>query len=661
MKFVNGNILCLEDADATHAGLSIAAIRKAKQRNSPSWKFHEHPEDKRKILFEYEKLKEDDKKKVIARFGNPYEYMAKMPIRNLVKWDDKAEEFYLAYRFDGNKTLPVEHVKKYTTAASWLNMFKEVTQDKKQLKKLLNLTIEQFFTNAIEIIIANKIDLPTSYLRLIGRSDSALKKYISEGYTSLIDWRFGNKLAAKIKDEVSESMLLDMLSKGNQHDDVVIRIQYNKWAAENNYKQIDEATVGVWRRKHAADLEMEREGNASLKNKYLRQAKGFRPSQPLYLVESDDNHLDLAFLDSDNENSSPRYIVYVVSDSYNDYPLGYAYALAGTLHEGQSIALVKAAYANAMYYLRSITGQWILPHETKTDNWAIKSLKPFYQSLGNYIETPVGSKNRGYIENKFGTKYHWKRCLKLVSEKHGNYLGNNMTAKFRGVNTEMVARRKKDRPLIGTEAHQQIETFFHLLRHLPQSNDISKHDQWMQAFNALPAEEKRIITDEQFLLKFGIEHNENGRTIRITNRGVEPQINGVKYSFDLEGGSWMEHVGKAVKVVYDPFDMSRVLITNYQDLRIIGREARLNPRALKDSHTDSRKYLNSILLEKKQDVERIAAKSERRRQVLLSAGFDAESVLQSGVLVKEIKQAAEQAMTAKMIDGPTGDNYFEQM
>lgn len=657
MKLID-NILYLEWNDALDSGIPKGTLDSAKNRTSPSWTFIDDPDDKRKVLIEYERLKEDYKKKVEARFGNPYEYVAKLPIRKLVKWDDKAEEFYLSYRYGENKPLPIEHVKKYTLAASWLNMFKTVTEDKKALKKLLNLTIEQFYNHALQIIVADKIDLPTSYRRLVVAQDSALKKYEDSGYASLIDWRFGNKIAAKVKDELSESTLLEMIAHPNQYDDVIIEMQYNKWAKKSGYKTIDKATVRHWRKKKEADITMEREGNAELKNRFLRQAKGYRPSAPLYLVESDDNHLDLLFLDPENPKTTPRYIAIVVSDSYNDYPLGYAYALAGTLSEGQSIALVKAAYANAMYYIRSITGNWHLPHETKTDNWAIKSLEPFYQSLGKYIKTPVGSKNRGFIENAFGSP-HWKRCLKIGAN---NYVGNNMTAKFRGVNTDAVARNKKDRPLIGAEAHSQIENFFHRLRHLPQSNGISKHEQWLNAFNAMPLQEKRLINDEQFLLKLGVEHNENGRTIRITNRGVEPQIAGQRFSFDLEGGSWMEHIGKQVKVIYDPYDMSRVLVTDYEKVRLIGREARLNPRALHDADTDSRTYLNSILMEKQQEVEGISIRSERRKQVLASAGIDAESLLQEGVMVKEIKQAAEQRMIAETVDRKFNeDDFYNQM
>lgn len=653
MKLID-NILYIEWREAIESGLSENTLKNAKLRKSPSWSFIDDPTDRRKVLIEFEKLKDEYKKKIQARFGNPYEYMAKLPIRNLVKWDDKAEECYLAYRYDINKTLPIEHVKKYTTAASWLNMFKAVTEDKKALKKLLNLTIEQFYTHAIEIITTDKIHLPTSYRRLL----ATRKEYETNGYNTLIDWRFGNKLAAKIKDELSESTLLEMIAHPNQYDDVIITQQYNTWAKAHNYKTIDTATVGVHRRKNDYLIIMSREGNAALNEKYLKQVKGFRPTAPLYMVESDDNHLDLLFIDPNDDTQSKyfhKYKAIVVIDSFNDYVLGYAYA------ENLSIDLVKAAYLNAMYHIRSITGAWYLPHETKSDRWAIASLEPFYKSLGNYFKTPVGSKHRGYIEQFFGNP-HWKRCLKLGAN---NYSGNNMTAKFRGVNTEALERSKKDRPLIGNEAFEQIENFFYRLRHVPQSNGISKHDQWLNAFNALPAENKRLITDEQFLLKLGIEHNNQGKGIRITNRGVEPQIAGTKYSYDIASNSLLEYIGKSVSVIYDPYDMSRVLITDFDKVRLMGHDARLQSRALQDAEIDGRTYLNASLNEKRDDVNYIATRSTRRKTVLESAGFNAEGLLQAGVMVKEVRHLAEQKVLAQTIDGKSykddDDFFYNQM
>lgn len=662
MKLID-NTLYIEWAEALDSGISENTLKHAKLRKSPLWHFFPDPEDKRKVLIGFETLKEEYKRRIQARFGNVYEYIAKIPIRKLVKWDDKAEEFFLSYRYDENKKLPIDTVKKYTVAANWLNMLREVNNDKKQIKHLLNLTIEQFYDKVIEIIKQDKIDLPTSYRRLVVNQDSALKKYLATGYSSLIDWRFGNKIAAKIKDELSESVLLEMIAHHNQHDDVFICMQYNRWAREAGYKIIDNSTVGVWRRKREAEVIMFREGNAALKNKVLRVAKGVRPSAPLTLVESDDNVVDLYFIDAEDDNHgtkyTKRYVAIVVTDSFNDYVLGYAYAVAGTLDDGGTIDLIRAAYLNAMYYIRSITGAWYLPHETKTDNWGIKTLEPFYRSLGHYIKTPVGSKNRGYIENFFGST-HWKRCLKINAN---NYTGNNITAKYRGVNDEMVKALKKERPLIGPEAETQLENFFHRLRHLPQSNGISKHQQWLEAWNGLEASEKRLINDEKFLLTFGIHHlPKNGELPRLTNRGVEVKIGRQQFSYDILGGTPLEYQNKKVHVIYDPHDMSRVLITDKEQVRLIGIEARLNPRALHDAETSSRSYLNAILAEKEDTVNGLASKAEKRKKTLALAGIDAESLLSDGVMTKQLKREAEQKVLARVIDGHSdSDDFYDQM
>jgi hypothetical protein len=657
MKLIEGKPY-IEFNEMVDCGFSANYLRKAKSTGTKCWSFIDDPADKRKVLIDFEALKDEYKKKVEARLGNPYERIAKQPIRDLIKWDDKAEEFYLAHRYTGTdgqpKPLPVEHVKKYTIAANFLNMLKKMTEEKKTIKKLLNLTITDFYLNCMEIIEADNINLPASYERLVARPDSALKKYIANGYSSLISKEFGNSKAAKVKDELSQSTLLELISHNYQFDDVIIAHRYNEWAKKNNYKPIDPSTVGVWRNKRRYEVVMYREGNAELKNTFLRQVKGFRPTAPLFLIESDDNHPDVNFIDLDNNTQAKyfgRYKAILVIDSYNDYLLGYAYATE------LSKDLVRAAYLNAMYHIRELTGSWYLPHETKTDRWGLKELMPFYKSLGKYFPTPVGSKNRGYIENLFGN-HHWKNCLKLAALQGGNYTGNNITAKNRGVNMEVMNLNKKNFPILGQESEQQIELFIHNLRHLPQSNNISKQQQWLAAFNRMPDTDKRLISDEQFLLRFGIEHQpKNADGIRITNRGITPQINGVRYNYDLAQYN-IEDIGKRVSVIYDPYDMSRVLVTDFGSFRMMATDAKLSPRALQDHGIDSRTYLNSILNERKNDVAYIAERSERRKQVLQENGISAEAILQSGVMIKEMKQAAEQKAIAQMSGAVDEDDIY---
>jgi len=86
-------------------GINELYLRKAKSSGTKCWSFINDPSDRRKVLINYESLKDQYKKMVISKFGNPYEYMAKEPIRKMVKPDFKAEDHFRSYRFDNDKSL----------------------------------------------------------------------------------------------------------------------------------------------------------------------------------------------------------------------------------------------------------------------------------------------------------------------------------------------------------------------------------------------------------------------------------------------------------------------------------------------------------------------------------------------------------------------------
>jgi hypothetical protein len=638
MKLID-TILYIEWAEALSAGIPKGTMDAAKARKSRSWVFVDDPDDNRKVLIGYDQLSQANKDMIIKAFGDPYKFVAMQPVRKLIKYDAKAEAFFLDYSYGENKKLSREHVDKYTTAANVLNMLREATTDKKELKKLLKLSIDDFYLTVIEIIKQDDIDLPSNYRKLLARR----KEYDAEGYVSLISAKFGNKNSAKVSDEVSEAALLELIAHPNQYDDVFICYSYNKWAKEKGYKTITPATVGLHRRTKMAQVVEEREGRDSLNNYVLTNVRGQRPSMPLLLSEVDDNVLDLLYNNPDNPKGEYRYVCMFVKDSFNDYVTGYAYDIRGTLDKGQTNMLIKAAWINSMYYIRSITGAWYLPHEIKSDRWGMKTLRPFYESIAHYTVGEFGGKNNRYIEGSFGSAHH-KRALKLGSN---NYSGNNISAKNRGVNQDFVKANKNERPMIGPEAHRQIEERIHLMRHMPQLTrkaeaKPSKHEEWIMAWDNAPVERKIRINDEQFLHKFGIEHMpKNGSLPRLTNRGLDVQINKQRYAFVIEGGTPIDFLGKQVTVLYDPFDMSRVLITDHEQVRMIGREPRLSPRAVSDGHTNSRTYLNAILEEKKEQVSMLGERKEKRKALVHAAGFDADTMLQAGVMVKELRQEAE--------------------
>ncbi len=652
----------------TESGLSVSYYRKEKSNKNKRILFIDHPTDKRYNLVAFQTLSEEHKNKIISRFGNPYDFVARTPILQQVIPDLTINQFFLQYKFDGHKMLPLKRVKQYSRACYWLELLKRVEQSRNRLIKDMGISVPEFYNHMaalMEVEKANGISetfdgsnqlpakFPTSYRNLRPK----LQQYMQQGASIMIDAMYGNNLAAKINDEVAEAQLLELIENPMQYDDVLVCMMYNVWAKNNSYKLIEPATVGVWRRKRSAEITSGRYGTSAFNEKHIRQVKGLLPSVPLALVEHDDNNLDFLFADSTGYEFN-KYVAICVIDSRTKLLLGKSYIHGKTPEQWQ----VHHAYLDAMYYIKWLTGGWHLPFEIKADKWAAKSLAPFYDKIATYIPPSHGNKHRGYIEQFFGSPL-WKRSQQLVSQN--NWTGNNITAKHRGVNQDMLQLHAKDRPLIGNQAELQIEQFFHLLRNLPDfkrtdMNAPSKEVQFINEWKKMKAADKKPISDEQFLLTFGVEHNAD-RKITITNRGVEPQINGQRLSYDLpQTDMYNSLVGASVNVIYDPYDLSRVLITNHDDIRFIAHTAQLQPRALHDQYRGSRTYLNAILTEKKLQVKQSADASAKRKNTKGIEYIDAESMLQGGELLKELKNEAE----GRLLEGTTGgyaDKNFDPL
>jgi hypothetical protein len=515
-----------------------------------------------------------------------------------------------------------------------MNMIVHATSNSKEvIKKGLNLTVDAFYEHVGQILKAEieqgKITskFPTSWRRLIDK----IAEYKAEGYPSLIGKAFGNKRAAKICDDVSESLLIELIAHPNQYDDVLVAEQYNQWAAANDYKTIDAATVGVWRRKRNPEIKSSREGREEYNRTIRRKVMRNRPSQPTFLWESDDNHLDWWF-QGDKANEYRKIKGIIVTDSFNDYVLGYAMT-DGAMPD----QLVRLAYLNAMHHVHELTGGWYVPFEVRTDQWEIKQLRPFYQSFAHYYDTPVGSKNRGWLENFFGHK-DWERSMKIGNN---NYTGHNITAKTRGVNMEVVKANRQNWPHI-SEASTKMEEFVYRLRNMPVNynrENKSRQQEWLEAFNAMPADKKIEISEEQRLLKFGFRHAYQNR---ITDQGIKPTIGNITYTYAVPHDLYLHNNGKKVEIIYDPYDMNRVLVTDNEGLRFVAESITRVAGCMADMQEGGRKLLNQILDEAKADAQTITTSQIKRQSTLLENGIDTETILKLGISVpKADKQLAE--------------------
>ena len=625
------NTLWIEFSDFLAAGLKEDTIKKANLRNGPYWVMMRNPNDARRPMVQYETLRQEHKDKLTAHFGNPYEYMARQPILEMLKPADEASRWYSEYTYpgpDGPKTrLTLEQVGMCTRRAQWLSML--ATVKPKEVKQLTGLReMPVFYKHVISLANAQGAKLPETYCHLT----KVLREYLEKSYAALLPPRLGNRNSLKVADETSQALLLELLSDPRQHDDVFIARSYNTWAQQNGYEAISDATVGTWRRKHAHLLTMSRAGNKEWRNKYGLVIKGQRPSTPLLMWEHDDNHLDL-FFSSDTTIYQRLKGIFII-DSHSDYVLGYAIT-PGELKTEH----VRMAYLMAMHHVRELTGEWYLPFELKSDRWNLKQLLPFYEKMGHYQSSTVGgSRGRGYIEQFFGTN-DWQNCLKAGAN---NYNGHNVTARTEGINKEWLATQAKDRPAL-SEAPNQVAQFVNRLRLLPTKNGKSRQQIWIEAFTAMPEERKRRITTDQFLSIFGLRHEPNTGSTTITNKGVDVQINKQRFLYSIPPAFLLANIGKKVTVQYDPLDMSRVLITDDERLRIVATQNHGIAKAMADYTPGHRQALNEMLAQQVADVATVVDAQGKRQDALRRARIDPEGLLKANVLVKELRQAAEGA------------------
>ncbi|MFN4248950.1 MAG: Mu transposase C-terminal domain-containing protein [Flavipsychrobacter sp.] len=605
------------------------------------------------VLINYHSLSEVYRKLVIATLGDPEKLLATDPIKERIVPDHHAQAFYTNYLLPTGGKLPIDDINKLATAASWLKGIAQMAADKRVLKATLGMSMAEFWQRVATLIADNRIDLPKNRIRL----QEKLELFKAQGYVTLIEvHKYGNNNRSKVKDEVSEALLLELIGNDKKHDDSIVLELYNKWAVANGQPIIKSVgTIANYRKRNDWQLRPMREGGRDNYNRYGLVIKRARPSAPLLLVNSDDNDLDLFFIDTDRTDSGKyyhRYKLVVVIDAYNDYILGYATGRT------QTQQLVYEAYLNAMYNIKRLTGQWYLPHQLQADRWGLdknltNSLAQFYKSLGVFTPAKVGNARSKYIERSFGTEWHQQ--LKMFP----NYGGHNITSKEKR-NSDAVELAKRDFPTM-EQSPAVIEAFIQRMR---QCKD--REAKWLEAFMASEKSRERSITDEHMLLIFGTRH-ETGNQYEgntITNEGITITIEGAKYTYQVPEELYLQNVGKTVQVVYDAQDMTRILVTDGGTLRFIAYQTGLMPSALADYKEGDRKRLNELLERKQRDMIKQAAAGEMRKNLLESAGVNAESLLQAGVLIKDIKQGAEQLYIEQNAAKPAsskGFNPYEQM
>ncbi|MGJ1327609.1 hypothetical protein [Sphingobacterium sp. UBA5980] len=654
MEYINSNKLCLTYDEYVNL-FGLDAYKNDKKRENIV--IHGIGGNGRKVLIEYESLQPKRKEVVLKKYGNPYDYLAKQPILDLIDWDYQAHSYYTNYILPNGAKLPatdkdalgkdqINYVDRYTKSVSWLNMLGKFTADKRALKQALNISVMEFWDVVSSLISKQNIDLPTNAKRL----KEKLKEFNSyadpeDRYYFIMEkdlhrWSNGN---SKKRDEEGEALILKMLSDDRNHDDTVIVAAYNKYARENGKKEYTAGAIGYIRRQNEHILMATRDGSKKAYNKYTKEIGRTRASVPLLLLNSDDNNLDLYFTVTYKDkggktvrNNFYRPVLYVVIDTYNDYILGYAYGDSSTHN------LIYEAFRNAMNHIHELTGGYYLAHQLQTDRWGLdvkmkNELADFYRKVGGKFTPQAHKVPQGkYIERSFGKEWH--QVLKALP--FGNYAGHNITAKERR-NPEAIALNAKNHPSI-EQMPEIIEGFINIMRTKANpKTGVSRKIEWLQAFHDNEKSRKKQIDTATKLSIVGKKRD--GLPLTITSKGIIGVFEDQKLRLDLPDEVIFNYNGVKVDAFYDPNDMSQVMITDGKGLRYVVDNYKFRKGAIADYEEGDAKLIQSDWDNKKKISEKLTSVLQEKLAALDGTNIDPESLLQAGVMLKDIKNDNEAA------------------
>ncbi|MCH5306114.1 MAG: hypothetical protein J1E79_06485 [Rikenella sp.] len=576
-------------------------------------------------LVEYDSLPARYREAWEARHGDPHARRKFAPFAERLHEDVEAYNVFTAYTYDGGRKLPGETIVSYCNDAMILNAVRETLEVMTAARKAARLSMTGRWEKMLELVDSVRADYPNNLPKTAITLKRKYQRYQAEGYMALIHAGFGNRNRAKVKDKVDQAVLLDILSHGNQLPATVAAETYNLWAASHRAPTITPRTALNYMAEHAVEIDASRRGSKAWADQFDPIVHRIRPTAPLLLVNSDDNDLDLYF--KNGRDNYYRFKLYVVLDAHCDYILGYAF--------GDQITneLIREAYRNAMRHIKELTGGYYLWHQTVADRWGLQSdnLLGFFESLATFTPPTAGLARAKVIERSFGTEWH------NILKHYNNYAGHNITAQEKH-NSDFAQANLKQRPSV-QEAPALIARFIASMRALEwKGSGRSREQVWLDGFRTMEAGRAKRITEEVYLQRFGHRH-EFENTVR--NTGITVTIGEIRRTYDVPEEIYRQAVGKKIRVIYDPADMSRILVEGDR-LRFIATENVPMPMALADMQPGDRDRLNAVLERKKRLRDQNRQTSEARRALLDRVGTDAHSLLQAGVMVKEARFGASE-------------------
>ena len=550
-------------------------------------------------LIEWSTLPQRFKEKFCVKYGDPELQLCRS--NTMLKYDEKAREFYANYHLADGSALKSVHQGEYLVNASVLNMMLSMRNTQRSCRnKSCNTTPvnwEPIYETVEQMRDTYGHTLPKNQARLRAK----MNQYEKEGYACLVSGKLANGNSTKITEAAGRQIIAWKRCRVPVYTIQQIFDKFNELAPSRGWKPLKSVNTLVeflerpevlvrWKDTEAGEL--------ATKNLFTRRLSTIMPEVRDAIWYGDGTRLNLYYKQYTPQGYKAACLqVYEVIDAFSEAFIGY------NISDTENFESMYEAIRNAIESTNTLPVELVFDNQGGTRRGDAQAWLKKVATLARPT-TPNNPTSKS-IEHIFG------RYQKEVLHQYWFFTGQNITAKSdkSRLNGEFVIENVDALPtreellVIYAECRQQWNNMRH------PKYDMTRAQLYADRVN----DQATPLTDTLRREIFWLDSREE---IQYTNSGITITINRQKYTYEVqtaEGYPDVEFLSNNVRrkfvIQYDPHDLSvvRLCTKDQYGLKFVA-EAKpyiRNHRAMQDQTEGERSLIITLNnMNKKERVRR---------------------------------------------------------
>ena len=501
-------------------------------------------------LYAWSSLPEKYRKRYMERYGDPEQRMKEAMMRDRIKLDGEAREFFENFTYEKNgkqEHLTEKLIEEYTINACVLKELLKMMAQRQAIRQSLNASTG----GAWEVIYKSSEAMREEYHHTLPQNQARLKAKIKAfkagGYSSLISGKVGNQNTIKITPEFGQLLIALKRCRVPVYTDAQLFEEANRQAEANGWKPL-KSLSGMKRWLNSAAIEPlwydAVYGEQAARQKFGRKHRTALPVKRDALWYGDGTKLNLYYRDEDGKVRTTQ--VYVVIDAMSEVMLGWHISDSED-YEAQYLA-----------YRMAIQTSKHKPYEIVHDNQGgHKKLDAdgLFKKLCHVHRTtqPYNGESKT-IEAVFG------RFQQQVLHKDWRFTGQNITAK------KMASRPNLEFIEANKDALYTLEELQDAYAKASKEWNEMAHPAYgksrQEAYDNSVNEETQPVTAHDMVDMFWVTAK---RMSTFTDQGISVTIKKEKRQYEVMSCPGMpdhewrrQHTYERFVVKYDPYDFGSI-------------------------------------------------------------------------------------------------------